>query len=82
MPSFRGTQALYRPLVLRSLLAAAAITAAAALAGCDNDKIPDISGRGVKLPIRARLSAAGFPGPGLVKNVQPFICGQVVLIQL
>jgi murein L,D-transpeptidase YafK len=45
MPSFRGTQALYRPLVLRSLLAAAAITAAAALAGCDNDRIPDISGR-------------------------------------
>jgi murein L,D-transpeptidase YafK len=45
MPSFRGAQVLYRPPVLRSLLAVAAIAAAAALAGCDSDKIPDISGR-------------------------------------
>jgi murein L,D-transpeptidase YafK len=34
-----------RPPVLRSLLASAAIAAAALLAGCDSDKIPNISGR-------------------------------------
>jgi murein L,D-transpeptidase YafK len=33
------------PPVLRLLFASAAIAAAAALAGCDSDKIPDISGR-------------------------------------
>jgi murein L,D-transpeptidase YafK len=38
-------EALYRPPVLRSILASAAIAAAAALAGCNSDKIPDISGR-------------------------------------
>jgi len=36
---------LYRPPVLRLLLASAAIAAAATLAGCDSDKIPNISGR-------------------------------------
>jgi murein L,D-transpeptidase YafK len=36
---------LYRPPVLRLLLASAAIAAAAALAGCDSDKMPNISGR-------------------------------------
>jgi hypothetical protein len=36
---------LYRPAVLRALLALAVIAAAAALAGCDSNKIPDISGR-------------------------------------
>jgi murein L,D-transpeptidase YafK len=41
----RGAQALYRPPVLRSLLASAAIAAAALLAGCDSDKLPNISGR-------------------------------------
>jgi murein L,D-transpeptidase YafK len=44
-PSIRGAQALYRPAVLRALLASAVIAAAAALAGCDSNKIPDISGR-------------------------------------
>jgi hypothetical protein len=43
--SVRGVQALYRAPVLRSLIASAAIAAAALLAGCDNDKIPNISGR-------------------------------------
>jgi murein L,D-transpeptidase YafK len=42
--SVRGSLALYRPSVVRLLLASAAIAAAAALVGCDN-KIPDISGR-------------------------------------
>ena len=36
---------MYRPPVLRSLLASAAIAAAALLAGCDSDKLPNISGR-------------------------------------
>jgi murein L,D-transpeptidase YafK len=44
-PPIRGTQALYRPPGWRSLLASAAIAAAALLAGCDSDKIPNISGR-------------------------------------
>jgi murein L,D-transpeptidase YafK len=43
--SVRGAQALYRLPVLRSLLASAAIAAAAALVGCDIDKTPDITGR-------------------------------------
>jgi murein L,D-transpeptidase YafK len=38
-------EALYWPPGLRSLLASAAIAAAVVLAGCDSDKIPDISGR-------------------------------------
>ena len=38
-------EALYWPPGLRALLASAAIAAAAVLAGCDSDKIPDISGR-------------------------------------
>ena len=41
----RGAKVLHRPPVLRSLLACAAMAAAAALAGCDSDKIPNISGR-------------------------------------
>jgi murein L,D-transpeptidase YafK len=36
---------LYRPAVLRALFALAVIAAAAALAGCDSNKEPDISGR-------------------------------------
>jgi murein L,D-transpeptidase YafK len=36
---------LYRPPVWRSLLAFAAIATAALLAGCDSDKLPNISGR-------------------------------------
>ena len=43
--SGRGAQVLYRPPVLRSFLASAAMAAAALLAGCDTDKIPNISGR-------------------------------------
>ena len=43
--SVRGAQVLYRPSVLRSLLASAAIATAALLAGCDTDKILNISGR-------------------------------------
>jgi murein L,D-transpeptidase YafK len=38
-------QALYRPPGWRSLLALGVIAAAALLAGCDSDKIPNISGR-------------------------------------
>ena len=55
MPSLRGAQALYRPPILRSLLAAAAIAAAAVLAGCDSDKIPDISGRHMQPLFEAML---------------------------
>ena len=36
---------MYRPAALRSLIASAAIAAALALAACDTDKIPSISGR-------------------------------------
>jgi murein L,D-transpeptidase YafK len=43
--SVLGAQVLNRPPVLQSLLASAAIAAAALLAGCDGDKIPNISGR-------------------------------------
>ena len=43
--SVRGAQALYWLPILRSLLASAAIAAAAAVAGCDSDKIQNISGR-------------------------------------
>jgi len=43
--SVRGAQVLNRPPVLQSLLASAAIAAAALLAGCDTDKIPNVSGR-------------------------------------
>ena len=43
--SVRGAQALYWRPLLRSHLACAALAAAAALAGCNVDKIPNISGR-------------------------------------
>src|SRR5436305_6104687 len=43
--SVRGAQVLNRPPVLQSLLASAAIAASALLAGCDTDKIPNVSGR-------------------------------------
>ena len=45
-----------RPPVLRSLLASAAIAAAVALAGCDSDKIPDISGRHMQPLAEAMLA--------------------------
>jgi murein L,D-transpeptidase YafK len=40
-----STQVLYAPPALRLLLLSAAIAASAALAGCNSDKIPNISGR-------------------------------------
>jgi murein L,D-transpeptidase YafK len=43
--SARKAEALYRPPVLRSVLASTAIAAAVALAGCDTNKILNISGR-------------------------------------
>jgi len=43
--SVRGAQVVNWSPVLRSLLASAAIAAAAALAGCDSDKLPNIGGR-------------------------------------
>ena len=43
--SVRGAHVLYRLAVWRSLIASAAIAAAALLAGCDSDKLPNISGR-------------------------------------
>jgi murein L,D-transpeptidase YafK len=43
--SIRGVQPSYRPSALRWLLACGAIAASAALAGCNSDKIPNISGR-------------------------------------